>query len=859
MGALADAAGKPAGTGAAGEAACATDLVGCAHCGLPVPPALVEAAAERQFCCAGCRTVWSVIHEHGLERYYGVRDDSGARARPARVLGRSYAAFDDPLFLERYARPLPGGLCSVELYLEGVHCAACVWLVERVPRVVAGAVEVRLDIGRSRAVVTWDPAVVPLSRIAEALDALGYPPHPFRGVKARDMARQADRAMLIRIGVAGALAMNAMGIAFALYGGIRHGMEPEFARLFRWASLLIAIPALLYPGGVFLNGAWAALRTRTLHMDVPIALGLLAAFASGAVNTIRGTGSVYFESLTALVFLLLVGRFLQTRQQRSAADATELLSSLAPSTARLIEAGPGPADGPAGATAIREVPLEALVPGARVEVRAGDTVPADGVVRAGHSELDLSLLTGESRPVSAAPGDAVHAGTVNLTGRLEVEVERAGEETRVGRLMQLVEEHARRRAPIVQLADRISGWFVVAVLVLAALTGLIWWRIDPSQAAENVVALLIVTCPCALGLATPLAVSAAIGRAARMGLLIKGADVIERLARPGRFWLDKTGTLTEGRVALVRTVGDPGALRLAAALEAHSAHPVARAFAGLKGGNEEAARLPAAGGAPSLPPADQVVETRGAGIAGLVAGRRVAVGSLEFLGAPLPAGPLTDAVDAALADGLTPLVVVVDGAPAAVAVLGDPLRADAPGALDRLRAAGWEVGILSGDHPAVVGAVARRLAITPGLARGGVRPEEKLRIVAEEAAVGRVAMAGDGVNDAAALAAATVGIGVHGGAEAALAAADVYSARPGVAPLADLVDGARRTMGVIRRNLVFSLLYNLAGVGLAMAGLLDPIGAAILMPLSSLTVTISSYRARTFDASAGPRTGDGRP
>ena len=851
MGALADAAGRPAGGSAAGAAAapgaaCATDLTGCAHCGLPVPPALVEAGAGRQFCCAGCRTVWSVIHEHGLDRYYGLRDDSGVRARPARVLGRSYPEFDDPHFLERYARPIPGGLYGIELYLEGVHCAACVWLVERVPRVIPGVVEVRLDIGRSRAVVTWDPAIVPLSRVAQALDALGYPPHPFRGVKARDVARQADRAMLIRIGVAGALAMNAMGIAFALYGGIRHGMEPEFAALFRWASLLIAVPAVLYPGGVFLRGAWAAVRTRTLHMDVPIAIGLLAAFASSAANTIRGTGSVYFESLTALVFLLLVGRFLQTRQQRGAADATELLSSLAPSTARRIESG---AD---GTLVVREVPLEALVPGARVEVRAGDTVPADGVVRAGHSELDLSLLTGESRPVGAGPGDAVHAGTVNLSGRLEVEVERAGEETRVGRLMQLVEEHARRRAPIVQLADRISGWFVVAVLVLAAVTGALWWRIDPDRAVENVVALLIVTCPCALGLATPLAVSASIGRAARRGLLIKGADVIERLARPGRFWLDKTGTLTEGRVALVRTAGDPGALRLAAALEAHSAHPVARAFGGLAVGDAEAARLPAAE-APSLPPANEVVETRGAGIAGLVEGRRVAVGSLAFLDSPLSAGPLADAVDAALSDGLTPLVVAVDGTPAAVAVLGDPLRADAPGAIDRLRASGWEIGILSGDHPAVVGAVARRLAIAPGLARGGVRPEEKLRVVAEEAAHGRVAMAGDGVNDAPALAAATVGIGVHGGAEAALAAADVYSARPGVAPLADLVDGARRTMGVIRRNLVFSLLYNLAGVGLAMAGLLDPIGAAILMPLSSLTVTISSYRARTFDAPAPAR------
>ncbi len=326
--------------------------------------------------------------------------------------------------------------------------------------------------------------------------------------------------------------------------------------------------------------------------------------------------------------------------------------------------------------------------------------------------------------------------------------------------------------------------------------------------------------------------------------------MIERLARPGRFWLDKTGTLTEGRVALVRFAGEPEALRWAAALEAHSSHPVARAFVA-------AAPAVSGGGGAPLPVAGEVVETRGAGIAGTVAGRRVTVGTPAFVGAELPDGPLRTAFEGALAEGLTPLVIAADGVPLAVAALGDPLRADAPGAVARLRSAGWEVGILSGDHPEVVGAVARRLAVPDELARGGVRPEEKLRIVAAEAARGRVAMAGDGVNDAAALAAATVGIGVHGGAEAALAAADVYSARPGVAPLADLVDGARRTMRVIRRNLVFSLLYNLAGVGLAMGGLLDPIGAAILMPLSSLTVIVSSYRARTFDRA--PTRSEGAP
>lgn len=802
----------------------------CAHCGLPVPASRLTRDGLPSFCCAGCQSVHALLREHGLERYYALHRETGPAPGPARPSDRTYAELDDPALGARIGGPAPDGLARAELFLEGVHCAACVWLVERLPRLVPGVIEARLDLGRSRAGVLWDPAAVALSRIARALDALGYAVHPARGLAEQAARHREERAMLGRIGLAGAVAANVMGIAFALYGGLLHGMEPEFARFFRWVSLGLTLPSLIWAGGVFFAGAWRGLRQRALHMDLPISIGLSAGFVHGAYATAQGTGEVYFDSVAILIFLLLSGRFLLRRQHRAAADATQLLASLAPSVARRLE----------GAR-VREVALESLVPGDRVEVRAGDLVPADGRVASGASTLDLSLLTGESRPVDVGPGALVHAGTVNLAERLEVAVERTGEETRVGRLMRLVEEHARRRAPIALLADRLAGGFVAVVLGLAAATAALWWRVDPSRGVEYAVALLVVTCPCALALATPLAVSAAIGRAARVGLLIKGADVVERLARPGTMWLDKTGTLTSGRLVLASWWGSAEARGLAAAVEAHSAHPLARALT-------EA--LAADGPAPR---AVHAVEALGGGVEGEVGGRRVLVGSPAFVssrGARIGAPARAETARVAAA-GVTPVMVAVDGQAVAVAGLGDAIRPDAPDALARIRARGWRVGILSGDDPLVVAAVGRRLGLDPALCHGRMAPEDKLRVVARAAAAGPAVMVGDGVNDAAALAAATVGVGVHGGAEAVLAAADVFVVRGGIAPVADLLDGAYRTLRVIRRNLAFSLAYNAVAVALAMTGYLNPIAAAVLMPLSSFTVITSSFRARTFAPSGG--------
>ena len=807
--------------GARAGATAVAEAVTCAHCRGPVAEGDVDTLAARQFCCAGCRTAFAIIHEHGLDQYYGLGE---TRTAPVRASGRSFEEFDHETFQALYVPRRDDGLASIDLYLEGVHCASCVWLVERVPLVLPGVVRAELEVRRALAHVTFDPSAVRLSEVARALDSLGYRPHPFRGVKAEEVRRAEDRAMLVRIGVAGAIAINVMLAALALYSGEFGGMEGQYARFFRWLSMILTVPAILGPGRVFFRGAWSAVRTRTLHMDVPIALALAVGLVRGAVNTWRDAGPIYFDGLATLTFALLAGRYLQQRGQRAAADSAELLYSLAPNAARAVETDAG------GAERVTEVPTEAVLPGMLLDIRAGDALPADGVIERGTSTLDLSMLTGESRPVRTGEGAQVFAGTVNLSAPLRVRVTAAGESSRLAKILRQVEESVQRRAPVVQLANRLAGWFVAIVLALTIATLVSWWPSDSTAAVDHAIALLVVTCPCALALATPLAVSVAVGRAARTGVFVKGGDVVEQLARPATLLLDKTGTITEARTAVESWTGPDWVRPLVLALEADSLHPVAEGFRRAW---------------PDVAPATvaESAHTIGGGIEGLVEGHRVIVGSPRFVRARAADDPsLPSPEDAAL----TPVLIAVDGRIVAAAGFGDPIRADAIESVRRLREAGWTVGILSGDDPQVVAAAGRALGLPPEACVGGASPEDKLRAVEAARARGRVVMVGDGVNDAAAIAAASVGIGVHGGAEACLATADVYLMRPGLGALVRLHEGAARTMRVIRRNIAFSIGYNVIGAGLAMAGILNPLIAAILMPLSSLTVVVASWRSTTF-------------
>lgn len=799
--------------------------VACSHCGLPVPLGLVEEGAKHQFCCNGCKTVWDVIHGTGLEQFYRMKASAGEPGRRAGTTGRGYEDFDDPAYHEAHVVTLDDGLCSTEFYLEGVHCAACVWLVEKLPNIMDGVLEARLDMRKSLVRVTWEPQHVYLSRIARTLDSLGYAPHPARDAQTRRTRTQEDRRFVIRLAVAGAAAGNVMLLAFALYGGMLSGIEREYSTLFRWFSMAIGLVALFWPGWLFFRGALAAIRTRTAHLDLPIALGLLAGASAGVVNTILDRGEIYFDSLTVLIFLLLVGRWIQHRQQRWAADSLELLFSLAPDRVRLVDGD-----------ATRDAPIEGVKIGDTAEVRAGESIPVDGVVVDGESTVDQSLLTGESRPVTVRVGDGVCAGAVNLSSQIRVRVQSTGENTRVGKLMRLVEEFTRRKAPIVQLADRVAGWFVAIVIMMAVGTFVVWLRLDPRHAVDHATALLIVTCPCALGLATPMAVAVAIGRAAKRGILIKGGDALETLAGRGRILLDKTGTITTGRMAVVQWHGDTSIRDAVAALESRSSHPIARAFAAEIGDIAYA------------PTPETFSQTSGAGVEGIVDGRQFVIGSPDWVRSKADA--CDDGIKASeekiIAAALTPVLIAVDGRLCAAVGIGDPIRQDSRAAVDRLKALDWRVGILSGDHAEVVAAAAHQLGIAARDALGGVTPEGKLQCVNTRRGEDAIVMVGDGVNDSAAMSAAHVGIAVHGGAEASLAASDIYLNRPGLAPIVDLVLGSQRTMRIIRRCLIVSLLYNAVAAALAMTGIINPLIAAVLMPISSFTVLTLALTSQTF-------------
>lgn len=807
-------------TPATGAAAAHTEVL-CAHCGLAVPEGLVDSAVERQFCCTGCHTAFSILHEHGLDSYYGFAE---RREAPVRASGRSYEEFDHPAFAQLYVTRTPAGLARTELYLEGVHCASCVWLVERIPLLQSGVLRAELDVRRSLAVVEWDLDVTPLSAIARALDVLGYPPHPFRGVARADMRKREDRAMLVRIGIAGAIAINVMLLALALYSGELDGMEAKYTTFFRWMSFAVTVPAFVWPGRVFFTGAWASVRTKSLHMDLPIAIALAAGFVRGAINTITGEGPIYFDGLAILIFALLVGRFLQQRGQRMAADAAELLHAIAPDTARVVDA----------TDQIRDIPAAALLPGMTLDIRAGETFAADGVVVRGASSVNAALLTGESRPTSVAEGTMVYAGTLNVSAPLRVRVEEAGETSRIAKLLRQVEESARRRAPIVQLANRMAGIFTAVVLVAAAASFVIKTQLNAPAALDDAIALLIVTCPCALALATPLAITVAVGRAAGNGMLIKGGDALELLSKPGTLVLDKTGTITEGRTALASWVGPEWVKPLVLALEEGSSHPLAdgfrRAWPGL-----------------DTPVVERSQHVAGGGLEGVINDQVVRIGSPRF------AAEGTTRINATVAAALgavdktqTPVHVVVNGELVAIAGLGDRIRDDALRSLQQLRDRGWRTVMLSGDASDVVASVGQTLAFAAHDAIGAASPEDKLAFIERCKQQGTVVMVGDGVNDAAAIAAASVGIGVHGGAEACLATADIYLTRPGLGALVELTEGSRRTMTVIRRNIGVSIAYNVIGAGMAVLGMLTPLIAAVLMPASSITVVLGSWYGFTF-------------
>ncbi len=800
--------------------------VACAHCGLPSPPAKL---GELPFCCEGCRGAYHLIREWDLGDYYALRDQLGGSRGEAITPSVRFDDLDDPMTLgESVPLACGDGLVRSRLAVQGLHCGACAWLIERAAARQPGWHSARVRLSDHTLEAIYDPELVKLSEVATLVSQLGYQVSPLVESQRQQRDAAENRRHLIRIAAAGFCAMNAMWLAVALYAGTFSGIAADQRWLLHWAGVILGVISVAFPGRTFFRGAWASIRTRTPHMDLPVALGLGVGAIAGVVAAITQHGEAYFDSVAMLVFLLLVGRWIQFRQQRRATESVALLMRLTPRVTHKISS-----DG-----SVIRVLADSLVRGDMVRVDAGDVFPTDGVVEVGATLVDRSLVTGESRPVEASVGDSVEAGSCNLQSAVDVRVQAVGRDSRVGRIASMIEEAAAERAPIVQLADSIGAKFVVRVVLIAIATFAYWWHIDRIAAVDHAIALLIVACPCALALATPLAIAVAIGRCARRGILIRGADSLERINRAGTIWFDKTGTLTVGRLRVTHWHGGDESLAMAAAVEIESRHLVASAITAAA---SERQLL--------IPTASRVQQIPGSGVQGEVDGHSVCLGNQSFVQQIAPHlstvhGELSREI---IASGASPLWMAVDGVVVAIAAIEDAIRDDAAEVVQSLQKSGWHVGVLSGDHVETVERVASRLGIAAEMVRGGVMPEEKLAQIRDSKLTGEtVLMVGDGVNDAAALAAADVGIAIRGGAVVSLDAAPIYLASGNLTQLTELVEACQRTVKTIRWNFAISLTYNVLAVCLAATGYISPLVAAVLMPVSSLSVLSMVLASRTF-------------
>ena len=817
----------------------------CWHCGEPMPAdggtSALIAGVDRPMCCGGCRAAALWIEQLGLGDYYRLRDASTARAgsgagpqaaaragadrQPFGPVAADDAAWSDEALLRHVVRPAGGQHLEVMLLVDGMRCAACVWLIERALGTVAGVVTVQVNATARRARIVFDPRHVSLPRLLETVARAGYRPLPLDGSALDDARRRESRDALKRLLVAGFGAMQSMMYASALYFGAVDTMDEATRSFFRWIGFLVATPVVLYSGRPFFAGALRSLRAQRMGMDVPVAIAVAAIYGASLVVALRGGAEVYFESVTMFVFFLLCGRYVEMRARHRAGDLSDAVARLMPAFAdRRLDDG-----------SLARVAIADLVAGMRIRVADGDAVPADGRLESDACLVDESLLTGESTPVARARGDVMVAGSLVTEGPAELVVTRTGSQTTLAAIVALVTRAQVSRPRLAQAGDRAAGLFVARILVLTALTAALWLYFDPSRAFDAAIAVLVVSCPCAFALAVPAAITRCLAVLARRGVLVVQPDAIETLAGVSHFVFDKTGTLTDRRLTLERVqvlsaeLDPKQALQLAATLARESRHPASLAIAAAAAGRDAAA-FNAAGSAVTSA-ATAVSAVPGAGVEATVDGRRLRLGRVDFSlrGAPVPAGREGDVL---LAD---------DRGPLAAFTLGEQLRSGARSAVADLSAQGLRVEIASGDAPARVAAVAEEAGV--GQWRARQLPEDKLQRLADLRAGGaQVAVVGDGINDAPILAGADVAVALASGADLAQASSDIVLTSESLESLPLAVRLARDTLSILRQNQRWALAYNLSAVPLAAFGLVPPWLAALGMSLSSLLVVLNAMR-----------------
>ncbi len=814
---------------AAGEPSCNLELEtwNCFHCGEAVPAGIrfeaVIAGAARPMCCAGCAAVAQAIADNGLAAYYENRSALPRREVAASCMPRELAVYDLAEVQKPFVRRGEGSVRQATLLVEGITCGACIWLIERRLARCDGVLGAAVNLSARRIQVEWDDSRVRLSTILQAINELGYRTQGFDAAAGESAAARERRAMGWRLFVAGFGMMQVMMYAFPAYvaGG---DLTRDVEQLMRWASFILTVPVVLWSAAPFFATAWRGLRARRVGMDTPVALAIAVAFAASAWATVSARGEVYFDSIAMFVFLLLGARYLEMMARVRAAESQQRLVRHAPAVADRLVPGAGPA-------VTERVAVARLAPGDFVLIAPGSIVPADGKVAAGSSAADESLLTGESRPVAKRAGDAVIGGSVNLKSPLTVEVTRVGPDSVLAGIVRLMDRAQAGRPRIAELADRVAQWFVAVLIAVAFATAIAWYWIDPQRALWVMVAVLVVSCPCALSLATPAALAAATSALHRLGVLVTRGHALETLARATHVVLDKTGTLTQGRLSLIGVIplgarGRDACVALAAALERGSEHPVA---------------LPLIAAATGLDPvaADDISNHPGLGVEARVAGKRVRIGGAAFVSELVGKPPPDELVFAA--DDVTVAVLADEDGYQALFTLGDAPRPGARLLVRALEARGLTVCLLSGDRRRTVAHVAREFGIDVAVGEAG--PEAKLDFVRELQARGAVvAMVGDGINDAPVLAQAQVSIAMGGGTDLAQVSADVVLLGDDLARLSPVFDTARKTLRIIHQNLVWATAYNAVAIPLAVMGWITPLAAGVGMAASSLAVVANALR-----------------
>lgn len=805
--------------------------ISCYHCGLPVEHkgsfTAKFADEDREFCCFGCQTVCQTIYNAGLQSFY-LKTPEGRHLAPPPSVSPELVSYDLDEIQTDYVDSL-GDTRTINLLVDGIHCAACVWLIEHSLAKQQGVVSAEVNLTSKRLRLKWDNRLTKLSTLLQVLGHLGYAAIPFDPDTAEGALARRHRSLLYRMAFAGFAMMNMMWISIALYTGADQG---EFKNWFHWIGFLIATPTLLYAGYPFLRNALLGLRRRYLTMDLPIAIGAIVTYSYSTFVTMTGSihGHVYFDTVVNFLFVILVGRYLEAISKREALSATSRLLEFQPKLATIITDG-----------IPKVVPIRAVKIDDHVLVKPGERVPVDGVLVDGQSAVDESMLTGESLPVAKRISDLVVAGSINGEGAFTVKVQHVLRNTALAKIVALMEDAQSSKAPIQCTADKIVPWFVVVTLTLAAVTFLYWYQVDFELALLASTSVLIITCPCAFGMATPMSVAVATGVGAQHGILIKQGAALESLSNVTHFIFDKTGTLTEGKLHVVAVesfteLSENEILKLAGSVEQHSEHGIAKAILA-----ESITRDI------TLSPITEFSSSAGQGVQAFLDQQHIQLGTQSWL---VELGfiftrTVLERVDSLEKQGISCVFIATKKMIVGLIGVADQLRPDAISMVKELQKNGIAITVLSGDKTRVVDAITAELGDIDRHAE--VLPKDKadvVRALQKQGAV--VAMVGDGVNDAPALIQADVGIALASGTDVSIESADIVLSHNELNNVTEAKRLATRTLRTIRQNIVLSISYNVIMVPLAMMGLVNPLMAAVTMPISSLLVIGNAARIKHF-------------